>query len=372
MDVALTVPAAVQAAAGDAVIARDEIEQNQFRITTTASGYQVETPRETYVVASTEALRSAIADHPACVTDWYYWTRQVTSDDDGRAFLRLLERAPIAGATVETTMMASVYDRYHALESGIETTWGELVITTALTDDGQRRYTLCHQDDTDADTETLRTLTADELHQFVKTDADGRYRPLKTAPTLRSGWIMADLSGETLLKALDRIYPATVTNWYQERTDQLVVTHWQASLDRRVGQFDLDGDLPPDAVEWVAEACCTDSQCLKRREWEYDEQHPVGVDRGHGAFPCREPCELAVAAARRWQASEQEHTQEYTISLTPTERDHLNELLDAVADGDVGSIREAAVDNGGNRYRARYLRAKLADEDGIFEPATQE
>jgi hypothetical protein len=107
-----------------------------------------------------------------------------------------------------------------------------------------------------------------------------------------------------------------------------------------------------------------DSQCLKRREWEFDEETPLDVDGGDGAFPCREPCSLVVAAARKWATLEREAERTYEFTLTPSEKEQLEEILDAVADGRVDDIREADVYDGANRYRARYLRAKRLDADG--------
>jgi hypothetical protein len=125
-------------------------------------------------------------------------------------------------------------------------------------------------------------------------------------------------------------------------------------------------ELDPDAVDWVAQACCEDSQCLKRREWEYDENDELEADGGDGVFPCREPCSLVVAAARKWTTLESETPRTYEFELTPSEKNQLEELIEAVADGRIDDIREADVYEGANRYRARYLRAKRFDEDGNF------
>jgi len=42
-------------------------------------------------------------------------------------------------------------------------------------------------------------------------------------------------------------------------------------------------------VDWVEEACCDDSQCLKRREWQYDDETELDVDGGDGVFPAASP-----------------------------------------------------------------------------------
>jgi len=88
------------------------------------------------------------------------------------------------------------------------------------------------------------------------------------------------------------------------------------------------------------------------------------VDGGDGAFPCREPCSLVIAAARQWTKLEGEQTQTYEFELTPSEKEQVEAIIDAVADGRAGDIREADVYDGANRYRTRFLRAKLFDDEG--------
>jgi hypothetical protein len=119
-----------------------------------------------------------------------------------------------------------------------------------------------------------------------------------------------------------------------------------------------------DHVERVAEACCADSECLKRREWEYDDDTDLDGDGGDGVFPCREPCSLVVSAARRWTRLEGEQPQTYEFELTPSEKEQIEAIIDAVADGRVDEIREGDFRDGANRWRARYLRAKrMRDRD---------
>jgi hypothetical protein len=107
-----------------------------------------------------------------------------------------------------------------------------------------------------------------------------------------------------------------------------------------------------------------DSQCLKRRAWDRNEDEKLDAPRGEGEFPCREPCSLVVAAARKWTKLEEEATQTYEFELTPSEKAQLEAIVDAVADSRIDEIREADVYDGANRYRARYLRAKRFDEEG--------
>jgi hypothetical protein len=149
-----------------------------------------------------------------------------------------------------------------------------------------------------------------------------------------------------------------VANWHRERAGELDVTHYRDAAARHTGIYGEIEELSDEQVRWLAEACCVDSQCLKRREWDLREGEPLDVARGDGAFPCREPCSLVVAAARSFRRADDAETRTYTLELTPAEREQLDALVDAVADGAVDEVREADVGDGANRYRTRYLRAK--------------
>ena len=318
-------------------------------------GFRFETPDVTAAGLSEAELR-AHAEGSPYVTNWYFWERDVKRRGSaGRAFLRRAEAAEDL----------PVPERYDALREGLVTEWGQLRVEARIREDGARRYDLRHVDDVDRDADDLDVRDDPfDARDLAKLDDDGRYRPLKTAPTLRTGWAFPDLDPHALLEAVEAFYPATVANWHREREGDLDVSHWRETAERQTGIYDVVDELPREAVDHVAEACCVDSQCLKRREWEYEAGDELAPDGGDGPFPCREPCSLVVAAARKWTFLEREGEREYTFTLTPSEKEQVEEIVDAVADGRVGDVREADVDDGANRYRARYLRAKRMDDDG--------
>ncbi|WP_336023066.1 DR2241 family protein [Halobellus salinisoli] len=351
----------------------DPIDFDGLHAAATEDGYALSTPEGGEYEGLSEAdLRAAAGDGGVApyVTNWYYWEEVVGHRGrHRRAFLRHAEAAH------EQT----VPERYAALEDGMRTEWGEVVVTATLGAHGERRYEIRHTDDAgvdsgplnvdsdtpDADSEALDRyddpLDARELATY---DDRGRYRPLKSAPSLVSGWVFDDLDGRDAVETLDVFYPASVANWNREREGDLDVTHWRETAERQTGIYDIVEDLPREAVEWVAQACCVDSQCLKRREWQYEEGDDLAADGGAGAFPCREPCSLVVAAARKWTKLAEEETHTYEFELTPSEKEQIEAIIDAVADGRVDEIREADVYEGANRYRTRYLRAKRFDDKG--------
>jgi hypothetical protein len=325
-----------------------------------ADGYTFETPDVAREGLSESGLHDAAAEMADYVTNWYHWEVDVGHEGrHRRAFLRKLEAAEDY----------AVPDRYDALEAGMVTEWGQLRITATLSEEGRRRYEVRHEDDADVDRSALDEYTDPLDARDIGTyDERGRYRPLKTAPTLVSGWVFPDLDGREVVKTVDTFYPATVANWHLDAEGELDVSHWEETIDRQTGIYSVietwnrgDGH---EHVDWVAEACCDDSQCLKRREWEYDEETELDADGGDGAFPCREPCSVVIAAARKWTRLEGEESRTYEFELTPSEKEQIEEIIDAVADGRVDDVREADVYDGANRYRARFLRAKRFDEEG--------
>ncbi|WP_181686735.1 DR2241 family protein [Halorhabdus salina] len=298
------------------------------------------------------------------VRNWVYWHETAPQRPAFRAFLRWLERA-------NDGEPSAVPERYDALETGVTRTWGQLLLTARLSEGGRRRYELRHVDDRDVPAGDLQVHGGpNDAETIARHDDRDRYRPLKTAPTLRSGWLFPDLGPDEVLSVVSEFYPATIENWFREREGTLDVTHYREAAERQTGRYRSVSELPSEALEWAADACCVDSQCLKRREWDETADEPLDVPRGDGPFPCREPCSLFVAAAKEWTSLEDEATRTYEIELTPSERDQLEAIVDAVADGRVDEIREADLGDGANRYRARYLRAKRFGD--VESPAFQE
>jgi hypothetical protein len=322
-------------------------------------GYRFGIPGESHEGLSETEFGEVADRNPWFVSNWYYWRARDRPDTEV-AFLRHLERAD----------ERSVPERYEAMAGdGVLASWGQLRVDVSLGTDGRRIYTVRHVDDADESTESLEVHTDPlDARELVKRDDRGRYRPLKTAPTLSSGWVFVDLDGPALAETVEFVYPATIANWHLERQGKLDVDHWRETMERQSGIYSViktwDRGEGHEHVNWVAEACCADSQCLKRREWEYDDETPLDVDGGDGEFPCREPCSLVVSAARKWTKLEGEKTKRYEFELTPSEKEQLEAVIDAVADGEIDSIREADIYEGANRYRVRYLRAKRFDEDG--------
>jgi len=356
-------PASMNADQVDALAeaAADGIDFDGFAAGTEGEGYVLATAEGSETLVHEDELSRAAGEYDDYVTNWYFWHATAPQAEPRWAFLRWLEGAD----------ERSVPDRYDVLvkDEGFTRTWGQLRVTVSLDDDGARRYEIRHENDVGAAVDDLDAYDDPlDARTLAKHDDRGRYRPLKTAPSLRTGWRFADLGPTEVVQAVDSFYPATVANWHREREGELDVTHWHETVERQSGIYGVvetwDRGEGHEHVNWVAEACCDDSQCLKRREWQYDDESDLAVDGGDGEFPCREPCSLVISAARRWTKLEGEQSRTYEFELTPSEKEQVEEIIGAVAEGRTADIREADTRDGANRYRARFLRAKRFDDDG--------
>jgi hypothetical protein len=347
--------------------ATDGVDTEGLTVSESDGTYEFAVPEHRYEGLSAEELRDAARRHGEYVTEWYFWREETPEAPDRRAFLRW----------VEDTDAEPLAERRERLRAGVVREWGQLEIRTRLAEVGRRVYELRHVEDTGVDVDDLDVHTDPlEARTLAKTDDDGDYRPLATAPDLQHGWALVDLDAAELVRAVDFFYPATIANWHREREGDLDVSHWRETAARQTGIYGVvetwDRGDGHDHVEWVAEACCADSECLKRREWEYDDETELDADGGDGVFPCREPCSLVIAAAREWakQAGEKERT--YEFELTPSEKAQLEEIVDAVADSRIEDIRDGDVRDAANRWRVRFLRAKRMGDGTLGEAAADQ
>lgn len=301
------------------------------------------------------AFRTAARAHPDYTLEWYAWEHLAPAQPAGRALCRWLEDAPNRPVPV----------RLDTLLEGCRREWGQLGLHVRADESHRRRYEVRHRADDGVPRARLGSFRDPAaVRDHVRTDDDGRYRPLSTAPTLPTGWVAVDLDPAAFVRTVDAVYPATVANWHREREGDLDVTHWREAAERQTGLFDLVDELADEQVAWLAEACCVDSQCVKRREWDDAGGGDLEVPRGTGEFPCREPCSLVIAAAREIALAERAEPDSITLRLTATERTQFERMLDAVAEGAVPSVRDGDLGDGANRLRARYLRAKHGGPDG--------
>lgn len=177
-------------------------------------------------------------------------------------------------------------------------------------------FVVCHRDDENA--AGLKSFRrAEDAIEIVRYDQAGKYRPLKTAPTLRRGWKLEVVDLGELRRALDYFYPgrlAILAAWTEE---QLVVTPLRETLDRQSGMYRVAANISDEQIdEVVASTCRSDGGCLRTILWKRDARGavtstklpPEKLDpaydqsgRGENAIPllCQEICSLLLNECRK-------------------------------------------------------------------------
>lgn len=193
---------------------------------------------------------------------------------------------------------------------------GEIVITRSAgggfdlrhRDDGERGDLIQHTE----------AVAAVEIARF---DAEGKYRPLKTAPSLRRGWRLVLGCSDEVRLALDYFYPARIAAFLAHERGALRVTPLRETLARQTGMYRVAMRISDaEADELVGGLCRSEGGCLRTILWRRDAagapastllpaaKFDPGHDqtgRGEPTLPllCQEACNLLVAAARHMAKS---------------------------------------------------------------------
>ena len=196
--------------------------------------------------------------------------------------------------------------------------------------------------------------------EISKRTEAGEYRPLKSSPNLKRGWVLSVKDDRGLYVAMNYLYPSGVVHWYLYRRGELEVTSYRENAARQSGIYKRVQRLSDEGVQNTARACCEDAVCLKKTLWDVDENVPLEAERGEGEIPCPEPCSIFVSLARRVRLFERENKRDLdAIGLSPTEKEDLSALVEAAATGRVEFAREAEFEEPLNERRMRYRKLTL-------------
>lgn len=182
------------------------------------------------------------------------------------------------------------------LPPGQELRFGEL----HLVRDEDGVFSARHLDDTGMDSLT-GIDSASELRELAKFDADGEYRPLKTAPTLKSGWVTQCGDASEFLRRLDAIYPGLFATWIAYAKEDLDPVPLRTTLDRQTGMYRFASAITDQMANKIMRDLCAKG-CVRKIAWPIDDKCAVGrlPKRSH-RIPaiCTEACTFAVTEARR-------------------------------------------------------------------------
>ena len=170
-------------------------------------------------------------------------------------------------------------------------------------------FVLCHRDEIAGGAAAVPFTGAEAARELAHFDDAGKFRPLKSAPTLRHGWRLdvADLA--ELRRALDYFYPGMIGIWANHQRGTLTVIPLRDTLSRQSGMYAVTKKISDtQAQTMISRFCRTDGGCLKRILWPIAPGVPVTslpAEKFETTAPpqslpllCHEACNLLVAEAR--------------------------------------------------------------------------
>lgn len=150
---------------------------------------------------------------------------------------------------------------------------------------------------------------------LARYDRLGRYRPLKGAPNLPTGWRLQLGSVEEVLEALDIFYPGALASWIAFQQGSVTPVNLRETLQRQSGMYRVTQKITnAQADELVGKFCRSEGGCLRTILWRLDSETEISslprtkfnprFDQVNGTekgvpYLCVEACNLLIAEARK-------------------------------------------------------------------------
>lgn len=207
-----------------------------------------------------------------------------------------------------------------ALESALAAGSCDVGQVRIISDD--KGYLLCHREDVGR--RDLRVQShADAAGDLARVDDSGKYRPLKTAPSLRHGWALRLTTIGEVARALDAFYPGRLAMLAAFNAGRVEQTPLRQTLNRQTGMYRAAANISDDQIERVVhDICRSDGGCLRAILWKKNElgdvpsqslparkfdvrenqAEPARLDGEAGAFVpllCPEACAVLIDACRK-------------------------------------------------------------------------
>jgi sirohydrochlorin cobaltochelatase len=177
-------------------------------------------------------------------------------------------------------------------------------------------FALRHRDDAERD-DLFAHSGLEAAAKLARFD-DGRdYRPLKTAPNLRHGWLLRVATADEVIAALNLFYPGRLPAYLASRNGSLRTTTFRETLGRQSGMYRVAARISDrQADKLIGSFCRSDGGCLRTILWQRDAFGTVAssllplskfdpaqdqAGRGERVLPllCQEACNLLVSEARK-------------------------------------------------------------------------
>ncbi|MCE9520494.1 MAG: hypothetical protein K8R87_13185 [Verrucomicrobia bacterium] len=171
-------------------------------------------------------------------------------------------------------------------------------------------WMLYHIADLASDPALKKYASTTDAREIALYDDAENFRPLKTAPTLKRGWILQLANDDEVRLALDFIYPGALGLLRHFQNGTLHPVHLRETLGRQTGMYRFANSISDDdAQRLVACECDAQTKCLRRITWHLDENQPLQLLKPEKLPPtttnaddlpliCVEACTHIVSAAR--------------------------------------------------------------------------
>jgi sirohydrochlorin cobaltochelatase len=151
----------------------------------------------------------------------------------------------------------------------------------------------------DATAATLENFSRPEdARELAKYDEAGNYRPLKTAPNLRRGWLLQLSTLDEMSLALDFLYPAALGTLVAFAHGGLAAAPLRETLNRQTGMYRVTQHITDEQAREIVDSLCVKG-CIRHRLWDVSatiKNSEPGIENSE--ILCAEACNLFVAACR--------------------------------------------------------------------------
>lgn len=169
-------------------------------------------------------------------------------------------------------------------------------------------FSLHHRDDASASS-AAPSPSPLEAREIAKYDEEGKFRPLKTAPTLKRGWRLDLRSLDEVRTALDHFYPAALGMLLTQEEGSLRGVPLREMLGRQTGMYRFTNTITDEqAMTMIATHCDSKTRCIRQIIWGLTADQPLtgaaaakcDSTGGGDTLPllCMEACNHIVSAAR--------------------------------------------------------------------------
>lgn len=192
-----------------------------------------------------------------------------------------------ASSTLRGLLAAAVAEGYHKI--------GQAVFKPDA-----EGFFLCHAEDVGRKDLEIFHNPHDAAALAINDDA-GNYRPLKTGPNLKHGWLLRVASLADLHLALDLLYPAALANWRSFLRNEKIASPLRDTVNRQTGMYRVTGLITDEEAQGIVDSLCSPG-CLRRIQWPIpSDAEPPLIPTKEKEIPllCVDACSLLIAEARR-------------------------------------------------------------------------